>query len=177
MKSYIREGSDNFYIQRCDNNNNYNDDNNSTNNTVETKDDSCETDKSDKKDKHKKNDEDDKKCRKNDGCADEALYLFHYPNLCVNRYGHWMDTNIVWPHGVDKCIVEFEWFVHKDFAGDSDYIEKAIAQSETVQTEDITLCNRYVRHCEQLVPPTSVYWKSICNTVYVLSTIYSHIWI
>lgn len=33
-----------------------------------------------------------------------ALYLYHYPNLCVNRYGRWMDTNIVWPTGVESCI-------------------------------------------------------------------------
>jgi choline monooxygenase len=33
----------------------------------------------------------------------EALYIFHYPNLCVNRYGDWMDTNIVWPISHDKC--------------------------------------------------------------------------
>lgn len=35
--------------------------------------------------------------------ARDALYLFLYPNLCVNRYGNWLDTNIVWPTGVDSC--------------------------------------------------------------------------
>ena len=40
-----------------------------------------------------------------------SLYLFHYPNLCVNRYGRWMDTNVVWPHPdrADQCFVDFDW--------------------------------------------------------------------
>ena len=38
--------------------------------------------------------------------ARDALYLFLYPNLCINRYGDWLDTNIVWPTGVDTCTGE-----------------------------------------------------------------------
>lgn len=33
-----------------------------------------------------------------------ATYLFHYPNLCVNRYGQWMDINRVFPIDIDTCI-------------------------------------------------------------------------
>ena len=40
------------------------------------------------------------------GGARDALYLFLYPNLCINRYGNWMDTNIIWPTGVDTCTGE-----------------------------------------------------------------------
>lgn len=130
MKSYKRESSENFYIQRCDNNVR-------TIYTEETNQDGCESTENDREEKTEEKEDTD------DGRANEALYLFHYPNLCVNRYGHWMDTNIVWPDGVDKCVVEFDWFVCRDLAGDSDYVEKAIAQSETVQMEDITLCDRY----------------------------------
>lgn len=155
MRSYKRESSDSFHIQRCENNilMDGTEDNNNENENNENDNSFCRND--DKNNKNKKENEkserkevinvSDEKNKNDDGCNNEALYLFHYPNLCVNRYGQWMDTNIVWPNGVDKCIVEFEWFVTRDSAGNSDYIDEAIAQSETVQTEDIALCNRYVR--------------------------------
>lgn len=73
---------------------------------------------------------------------DRALYLFHYPNLCINRYGKWMDTNIVWPDGPDNCIVDFEWFAESEIKADADLVERGIADSEAVQTEDIMLCER-----------------------------------
>ena len=40
-----------------------------------------------------------------------SQYLFHYPNLCINRYGKWMDTNVVWPHPTNgqECFVDFDW--------------------------------------------------------------------
>ena len=85
---------------------------------------------------------------------DKAYYLFHYPNLCINRYGKWMDTNIVYPLGPDKCIVEFEWYVEEDMIGNIEkeeekevvkknlYLDECIEESEIVQFEDIHLCER-----------------------------------
>ena len=85
---------------------------------------------------------------------DKAYYLFHYPNLCINRYGQWMDTNIVYPLGPDKCIVEFEWYVEEDMIGNIEkeeekevvkknlFIDECINDSEIVQFEDIHLCER-----------------------------------
>ena len=85
---------------------------------------------------------------------DKAYYLFHYPNLCINRYGKWMDTNIVYPLGPDKCIVEFEWYVEEDMIGNIEkeeekevvkknlFIDECIQESEVVQFEDIHLCER-----------------------------------
>jgi len=72
----------------------------------------------------------------------KALYIFHYPNLCINRYGKWMDTNIVWPVSVNECIVEFDWYVDKDIINDTDYINNCLIESEQVQIEDIWLCER-----------------------------------
>jgi choline monooxygenase len=43
----------------------------------------------------------------------KALYIFQYPNICINRYGQWMDTNIVWPVNEKECIVNFDWYVDK----------------------------------------------------------------
>ena len=88
---------------------------------------------------------------------DKAYYLFHYPNLCINRYGQWMDTNIVYPIGPDKCIVEFEWYVEEDMIGNIEkeeeeevmkknlFIDECINDSEIVQFEDIHLCERVQR--------------------------------
>lgn len=189
MRSYKRESSDSFYIQRCGNNirtDGAEDTKNESENNEN--DNSC---RNDDKNKNNKNEEcereevingSDDKNKNDDGCNNEALYLFHYPNLCVNRYGRWMDTNIVWPDGVDKCIVEFEWFVNKDFAGNSDYIDEAIAQSETVQMEDVALCNRcartYLHYYVHDVSSKSVYrifMHSILSILYITSTGYSHI--
>lgn len=73
---------------------------------------------------------------------ENVLYMYHYPNFCVNRYGRWMDTNIVWPVGPNECIVEFDWYVEKSIAHDSEYINKCLADSEKIQDEDIWLCER-----------------------------------
>ena len=42
-----------------------------------------------------------------------SQYWYHYPNLCINRYGKWMDTNVVWPHPTNgqECFVDFDWCV------------------------------------------------------------------
>lgn len=71
-----------------------------------------------------------------------ALYIYHYPNLCINRYGDWMDTNIVWPINANECVVYFDWFVHKSYLSKQDVIDQAIADSHLVQLEDIMLSER-----------------------------------
>ncbi len=72
----------------------------------------------------------------------EALYIYQYPNICINRYGSWMDTNIVWPIGPNQCEVIFDWYIHKDLVNQKDMIEESIKQSDVVQQEDIWLCDR-----------------------------------
>lgn len=41
----------------------------------------------------------------------KSLYAFIYPNFMVNRYGPWMDTNLVLPLGPRKCKVIFDYFL------------------------------------------------------------------
>ena len=72
----------------------------------------------------------------------EALYIYQYPNICINRYGSWMDTNIVWPIGPNQCEVTFDWFIHRDLASQTEMIQESIQQSDVVQQEDIWLCDR-----------------------------------
>jgi len=74
----------------------------------------------------------------------DAVHVFQYPNFMVNRYGQWMDTNTVYPLGADKCRVQFDWYVAPEIAGTS-AVEKALADSEVVQAEDIFLCDRVQR--------------------------------
>jgi choline monooxygenase len=71
-----------------------------------------------------------------------AYYIFHYPNLCINRYGHWLDTNIVWPISANECVVYFDWYVHKSLASDDVLIKESLAESHRVQLEDVMLCER-----------------------------------
>lgn len=74
--------------------------------------------------------------------GDGAAYAFLYPNVMLNRYGPWLDTNTVVPHATDpgKCSVRFDYFVEKDLAGEEKYIADSMAASEQVQEEDHALC-------------------------------------
>merc|ERR1712216_811412 len=76
--------------------------------------------------------------------GDSALYAFVYPNLMINRYGPWMDTNVVTPIGPNTCVVHFDYFVEADFMPrvDDKFVEDSLAASGRVQTEDTWLCEK-----------------------------------
>ena len=40
-----------------------------------------------------------------------TVFFSVYPNLMINRYGPWMDTNVVTPTGPNTCVVHFDYFV------------------------------------------------------------------
>lgn len=69
-----------------------------------------------------------------------AIYAFIYPNFMINRYGPWMDTNLVIPLGPNKCRVIFDYYLEHSLKDDTDFIEKSLQDSEKVQIEDIVLC-------------------------------------
>ncbi|KAF9626125.1 hypothetical protein IFM89_030972, partial [Coptis chinensis] len=46
-----------------------------------------------------------------DRLGSKAIYAFVYPNFMINRYGPWMDTNLVLPLGPNKCQVIFDYFL------------------------------------------------------------------
>lgn len=74
-----------------------------------------------------------------------ALYIFQYPNICINRYGQWMDTNIVWPIDEHRCRVVIDWYVEKSLLvqeNAAEVIEKCLEDSDQVQQEDVWLCER-----------------------------------
>ncbi|KAJ1433429.1 Rieske [Sesbania bispinosa] len=70
----------------------------------------------------------------------EAIYAFIYPNFMINRYGPWMDTNLVLPLGPNKCQVVFDYYLEHSLQDDRDFIERSLQDSEKVQIEDIVLC-------------------------------------
>jgi len=70
-----------------------------------------------------------------------ALYSFVYPNMMINRYGPWMDTNFVIPTSHNSCQVVFHWFADRDLHKQPEIIEDSINQSNKVQIEDEELCH------------------------------------
>jgi choline monooxygenase len=71
----------------------------------------------------------------------EALYFWVFPNLMLNFYPDNMQTNLIVPLSHDKTLTIFEWFFHDaDLPKTRERSAKAIAFSETVQQEDIHIC-------------------------------------
>ena len=77
--------------------------------------------------------------------AATASYAFLYPNLMLNRYGPWLDLNIVEPTGPQTCQVRFEYFLDQDFRADAGYVEESLQASDEVQQEDVKLCEAVQR--------------------------------
>ncbi len=61
-----------------------------------------------------------------------AQYAFVFPNLMLNAYGPWVDTNVVAPLTEDSCSVRFDWYLRQDRAGDASYVEQSLASSHEV---------------------------------------------
>ena len=76
----------------------------------------------------------------------EALYFWVFPNLMLNFYPDNIQTNLIVPLSHDKTLTIFEWFFH-DVASEKtkSRAEKAIGFSETVQQEDMRICEAMQR--------------------------------
>jgi choline monooxygenase len=75
------------------------------------------------------------------GGLKEALYFWIFPNLMLNIYPDNISTNLIVPVGPDKTLTIFEWFFHDASSpANRDRIARAVAFSDEVQQEDITLC-------------------------------------
>jgi choline monooxygenase len=76
----------------------------------------------------------------------QALYFWIFPNLMLNIYPDNISTNVIVPLSTEKTLTIFEWFFHDaDQAKTRERIERAIAFSDEVQQEDITLCENVQR--------------------------------
>ena len=76
----------------------------------------------------------------------EALYFWVFPNLMLNIYPDNVSTNLIAPLSHEKTLTIFEWFFH-DLDSDKvqERVKKAVAFSDEVQQEDITLCENVQR--------------------------------
>lgn len=96
-----------------------------------------------------------------DRVGSKALYAFVYPNFMINRYGPWMDTNLVLPLGPRKCQVIFDYFLDSSLKDDKDFIEKSLEDSEKVQIEDIELCEAVQKGIESPAYDSGRYAPSV----------------
>jgi choline monooxygenase len=65
-----------------------------------------------------------------------ATYLYLFPNIAVNKYGLWMDTNVVLPLSVDRCVVIFDWY-HKEANTRKEELLRQLDSSVAIQDEDV----------------------------------------
>jgi choline monooxygenase len=77
--------------------------------------------------------------------GDRAWYFWQYPNLMINCYEGYMDTNLVLPLDVDHCRVIFDFY----FADVSEFRrahnEQSVAVGARVQDEDLGICEAVQR--------------------------------
>lgn len=62
----------------------------------------------------------------NDRLGRKAIYAFIYPNFMINRYGPWMDTNLVLPLGHNKCQVVFDYYLEPSLQVICSYLSTCI---------------------------------------------------
>jgi choline monooxygenase len=72
----------------------------------------------------------------------EARYYWLFPNVMLNCYQGLMQTNVVEPAGVDRCLVHFDWFLPESPDDDAARatFERMAAFSDEVQAEDAGIC-------------------------------------
>ncbi|HWP95150.1 MAG TPA: aromatic ring-hydroxylating dioxygenase subunit alpha [Gammaproteobacteria bacterium] len=70
--------------------------------------------------------------------AGEALYYFVFPNTMLNILPGRLQTNRVLPLGVDRCVVEFDYFYATGSA--TALAARDLEFSDAVQREDIAIC-------------------------------------
>jgi choline monooxygenase len=77
--------------------------------------------------------------------GDRAWYFWQYPNLMINCYAGYMDTNLVLPVDVDHCRVIFD-FYFADFSDAArEYNQQSVAVGARVQEEDLGICEAVQR--------------------------------
>ena len=75
----------------------------------------------------------------------KALYFWLYPNLMLNWYEGYLDTNLVQPLGIDRMRVVFDFYFADVSPGARDDIEKSMKVSERIQDEDHAICESVQR--------------------------------
>lgn len=77
--------------------------------------------------------------------GDRAWYWWLYPNFMINVYEGVTDTNLVLPMGPGRCKVIFDFFFADVSPQREEYNAASVATSETVQDEDVAICEAVQR--------------------------------
>jgi choline monooxygenase len=77
--------------------------------------------------------------------GDRAWYFWQYPNLMINCYEGYMDTNLVLPIDVDHCRVIFDFYFGDLSEAKRAYNEQSVAVGARVQDEDLGICEAVQR--------------------------------
>jgi choline monooxygenase len=72
--------------------------------------------------------------------GDRAWYFWQYPNLMINCYEGYMDTNLVLPIDQDHCRVIFDFYFGDVSEPSRQYNEQSVAVGARVQDEDLGIC-------------------------------------
>ena len=75
----------------------------------------------------------------------QALYYWIYPNLMLNWYEGYLDTNLVFPLGLDRMRVIFEFYFSDVSAANKARNEQSMDVSGRIQDEDHAICESVQR--------------------------------
>jgi len=77
--------------------------------------------------------------------GERAWYFWQYPNLMINCYENYMDTNLVLPVDVDHCRVIFDFYFADVSEDHREYNQQSVAVGLRVQDEDLGICEAVQR--------------------------------
>jgi len=77
--------------------------------------------------------------------GDRAWYFWQYPNLMINCYEGYMDTNLVLPVDADHCRVIFDFYFADVSEAGREYNQQSVAVGARVQDEDLGICESVQR--------------------------------
>ncbi len=77
--------------------------------------------------------------------GDRAWYFWQYPNLMINCYEGYMDTNLVLPIDADHCRVIFDFYFSDISEQARAYNQQSVAVGARVQDEDLGICEAVQR--------------------------------
>ena len=77
--------------------------------------------------------------------GDRAWYFWQYPNLMINCYAGYMDTNLTLPIDADHCRVIFDFYFADVSEASRDYNRQSVAVAARVQDEDLGICEAVQR--------------------------------
>jgi choline monooxygenase len=69
--------------------------------------------------------------------GDRASYFWQYPNLMINCYEGYMDTNYVTPVDADHCTVVFDFYLSDVSEARREFNTQSVNVGDQVQEEDL----------------------------------------